>query len=222
MRKVESENGKESLSSPNARPALFSPTLLPLHTDSPFDPPSPATSLDSSTMHTNLSETSSTIFSRRRAPPRPLTRLSSGSTSSAPSMARSRRGTVSRVARGMPRPVHVMECGGGGGRGERRVDDERVWWTRRSSAEEKEGERPLPSDFASRGADWPPFSRAFYTVHVKHAMDAMVGVSPMRLSATPGTARERWARAPVQSQSAFSLSLSLSFSLDPLSHLWPG
>ena len=81
-------------------------------------------------MHTNLSETSSTIFSRSRAPPRPFTRFSSGSTSSAPSMARSRRGTVSKVARGMPRPnegegdARGRECAGvrvfGGGRRQRR------------------------------------------------------------------------------------------------------
>ncbi|BAT87977.1 hypothetical protein VIGAN_05140200 [Vigna angularis var. angularis] len=66
-------------------------------------PPRPSTSFVSSTTTMNLSEAASTIFSRRRAPPRPLTRLRSGSTSSAPSMARSRRGLSSRTERGMPR-----------------------------------------------------------------------------------------------------------------------
>eukprot|EP01018_Ginkgo_biloba_P013124 Gb_35013 [translate_table: standard] len=65
-------------------------------------PPSPSTSFDSSTTTTNLEEAASTIFSRSKAPPRPLTRLSSGSTSSAPSMARSIFGLSSRTDKGMP------------------------------------------------------------------------------------------------------------------------
>mmetsp|Transcript_11416 Transcript_11416/g.70068 ORF Transcript_11416/g.70068 Transcript_11416/m.70068 type:complete len:236 (+) Transcript_11416:1625-2332(+) len=65
-------------------------------------PPSPSTSLVSSTMQTNLSEANSTIFSRSSAPPLPLTRLRSGSTSSAPSMATSSFGCVSSVASGIP------------------------------------------------------------------------------------------------------------------------
>ncbi|KHG08708.1 Lipoprotein signal peptidase [Gossypium arboreum] len=46
-------------------------------------------------------EAASTIFSRKSAPPRPLTKLRLGSTSSAPSIARSIRGCKSRVDKGM-------------------------------------------------------------------------------------------------------------------------
>ena len=44
-------------------------------------------------------------FSRSSAPPRPFTTCRLGSTSSAPSMARSNSDTSSRVARGIPRPA---------------------------------------------------------------------------------------------------------------------
>ncbi|WVZ85982.1 hypothetical protein U9M48_032835 [Paspalum notatum var. saurae] len=50
--------------------------------------PRRGTSLDSSTMTTKRSPAPSIIFSRSSEPPRPLTRLRSGSTSSAPSMER--------------------------------------------------------------------------------------------------------------------------------------
>ena len=46
----------------------------------------------------------STIFSRSSAPPPPFTRLRSGSTSSAPSIATSSSEYESSVASGMPRP----------------------------------------------------------------------------------------------------------------------
>src|ERR1700694_2065142 len=51
--------------------------------------PSCLTTLDSSTTTTNRLEAAATIFSRKSAPPRPLIRFSAGSTSSAPSTARS-------------------------------------------------------------------------------------------------------------------------------------
>src|SRR3972149_4404316 len=54
--------------------------------------PSRGTSFDSSTITTNFRDAAATIFSRNRAPPRPLMRLSFGSTSSAPSTHRSSRG----------------------------------------------------------------------------------------------------------------------------------
>ena len=53
-------------------------------------------------MTMNLSATISTIFSRSSAPPPPLTRFRSGSTSSAPSMATSSRENSSSVVSGMP------------------------------------------------------------------------------------------------------------------------
>ena len=111
---------------------------------SPLLPPRPLTSFDSSTMHTNFFDASSTIctpstgradervyegsrasnkhaiqgigavgvrparrhtFSLSSAPPRPLTTCRLGSTSSAPSMARSSSGSSASVASGMPRPA---------------------------------------------------------------------------------------------------------------------
>ena len=48
-------------------------------------------------------------FSLNSAPPRPLTTLRSGSTSSAPSIARSSSCTSSRVASGMPRPAKQLQ-----------------------------------------------------------------------------------------------------------------
>ena len=50
----------------------------------------------------NLSATISTIFSLSKAPPPPLTRFRSGSTSSAPSIATSSRENSSNVVKGMP------------------------------------------------------------------------------------------------------------------------
>jgi hypothetical protein len=58
-------------------------------------------SLDSSTIQMNLSETTSTIFSLRSAPPPPFTRDRKRSTSSAPSIDTSRR----------PLTVHIQDWG---------------------------------------------------------------------------------------------------------------
>jgi len=66
-------------------------------------PPKYFTSFDSSTITINVLHTLTTIFSLWREPPRPFTRLRKGSTSSAPSMARSTTGCESRLDRGMPR-----------------------------------------------------------------------------------------------------------------------
>ena len=49
-----------------------------------------------------MSATISTIFSLNKAPPPPLTRFKSGSTSSAPSIATSNRENSSKVVSGMP------------------------------------------------------------------------------------------------------------------------
>src|SRR3989304_1381051 len=65
--------------------------------------PSRGTSFDSSTITTNFRDAAATIFSRNRAPPRPLMRLSFGSTSSAPSTHRSSRGCSSSEVSGIPR-----------------------------------------------------------------------------------------------------------------------
>mmetsp|Transcript_31451 Transcript_31451/g.73212 ORF Transcript_31451/g.73212 Transcript_31451/m.73212 type:complete len:281 (+) Transcript_31451:238-1080(+) len=64
--------------------------------------PSASHSFDSSTMTMNLRAHTSTIFSRSRAPPPPLTRFSSLSTASAPSIATSSVGCVSSETSGMP------------------------------------------------------------------------------------------------------------------------
>src|SRR5262245_4353861 len=67
--------------------------------------PSVATCFDRSPMITNRRELAATIFSRTRAPPPPLIRLSLGSISSAPSMVRSSVSTSSRLVSRIPREV---------------------------------------------------------------------------------------------------------------------
>mmetsp|Transcript_14363 Transcript_14363/g.34751 ORF Transcript_14363/g.34751 Transcript_14363/m.34751 type:complete len:247 (-) Transcript_14363:17-757(-) len=66
--------------------------------------PRPAHSLELSTMQMNLSDITSTIFSRRRAPPPPLISDRPGSTASAPSMATSSFERSLSVQSGIPRP----------------------------------------------------------------------------------------------------------------------
>nr|GMD21924.1 Lipoprotein signal peptidase [Ipomoea batatas] len=65
-------------------------------------PPKCPTSFDSSTITTNFLDAASTIFSRSSDPPRPFTRFMCGSTSSAPSMARSRIGCAFKSDKGIP------------------------------------------------------------------------------------------------------------------------
>src|SRR5439155_1131213 len=78
-------------------------TLFPVPTRTGAFTPRRDTSLDSSTMTTTCCAAAATIFSRNSAPPRPLIKSSFGSTSSAPSTARSTDGRSSNEVRGTPR-----------------------------------------------------------------------------------------------------------------------
>ena len=64
--------------------------------------PSASTHLESSAITIMRSDAAATIFSRSKAPPPPLMRLSAGSISSAPSTVRSSRSISSSVVRAMP------------------------------------------------------------------------------------------------------------------------